>query len=59
MHRIIKNIPESFGSTAMRKPDFLNTSVDGVNDSGYVAKKPGKQHKYNKIKRIESTKQDV
>lgn len=41
VHRIIKNIPESFGSTSVKRPNFLNTSVDAPYSEPSYLENPG------------------
>lgn len=56
VHRIIKNIPESFGSTSIKSPNFLNVSVNAPYSEPSYLQNPGVgnygKNKFEKIKKI-------
>lgn len=54
VHKIIKNIPESFGSTSTKKPNFLNQSINAPYSEPSYLDNPGVGN-YNK-KRFEKVK---
>lgn len=56
VHRIIKNIPESFGTTVKKSEHFLNWSVDAPYCEPSYLENPGvgnySKNKFERIKKI-------
>jgi hypothetical protein len=56
VHNIIKNIPESFGSTSVKRPNFLNTSVDAPYSEPSYLDNPGVGNyhtaKFDRVRKI-------
>lgn len=56
VHKFIKNLPEGFGSTSVKSPQFLNTSIEAPYSVASYVENPGVgnygESKYSKVKKI-------